>query len=127
MPRAKRLPPITTLTLRRAKKAIAKNFGMVLTRDQVYAVLCHDLSVVDELGPSGDLDTLPREDLAQALLDFLLPGPPTVQDDLSFHQERWHWPMNASSGKYCRAFTKALKAAVKHHNIQPAKWLKETK
>lgn len=88
-------------------------YGLSLSPDQARRVLNVDPDLMPELEDGPELDTLPREDLGDAILAVVLPGPPTVQDSLiGFRQDRWHWPLNGSEARYRREFLRALRAAI---------------
>ena len=101
------------------KATVAKTFGLVISDAQARQVIGADLGVLDELDDSGHLDTLPRSDLASAILTCFLPGAPTVRDT-AFRRTLtyWHWPVNGSSPAYRRAFTAAFTAAMAKHKIR---------
>lgn len=104
---------ITSEHVRRARAAVAKHYGVDIDDGQARAVLRLDTSLLDELGPDGDMDTLSRSDLGDALIAWLVPGPPTVEDGLiGERQECWHWPCIGSDERYRRAFVRAFRKAV---------------
>jgi len=56
---------------------------------------------------SGGLDTYGREVLTDTLIEFVLVNSkPTVVDDMIGPLDYWHWPCNASSEEYSKAFYK---------------------
>lgn len=72
---------------------------------------------VAELSDDGTLDTASEDYFGMALIAAVMPGKPTVHDELiSRPLERWHFPLNGSSDDYCRAFLKAWRAAVRKLN-----------
>jgi hypothetical protein len=106
--------------LRLLKLAASKHYGMTLTDSQAARVLEADDSLAGEIGKGGEMDTLPRDDLGDAILSVIMPGPPTVQDDLIGEtQNRWHWPCLGSGDEYRKAFAAALKAALTRHDPPP--------
>lgn len=106
-------------TRRRVACVIAtarRYFRVSLTEALARAVIRWDdeNDFVGDLEPSGLLDTAPRDYFGMALLAVLMPGKPSVQDELiSAPLERWHWPLNGSSEDYRAAFEKAWRNALR--------------
>jgi hypothetical protein len=102
------------------KITAAKTFGLCLADDHARQIIEWDVdrSFVAELDRDGHLDTAPRDYFGMALVELVMPGAPTVQDDLiSDRQTRWHTPCNSSSDEYKKAFLRAFRAGVKRLGI----------
>ena len=99
-----------------------RNFGLNLPPEMARGVIAWDDEgmFVTELDDSGELDTAPLDYFSMAVLDQVMPGKPTVQDGLiSRPLERWHFPLNGSSGDYQRAFAKEWRKATRHMRAKP--------
>jgi hypothetical protein len=105
---------------RRIDRVIAtarRYFGLELTRTSAIAVIVWDTEkdFVTELSADGELDTRPLDYFGMALVAQLMPGAPTVQDQLIGRPlERWHFPLNGSSDDYRIAFMRAWRRAVRN-------------
>jgi hypothetical protein len=109
---------ITKKKISLAIKAVEKDFSIWLSEEQARAILKLDFDLLDELGRDGILDTAGRAYFADALIEFLIPGPPKIQDGgISFEQTRWHWPLNLSSEEYEEAFLTEFREALKKRDI----------
>src|SRR4051812_9894327 len=102
---------ITVNKLRLVAATAAKYFGVELTDEQARSVILSDETLMEELKgrtSKHGMDTYTRDHLSMALIEVILPGPPTVLDAMIFRpMEHWHWPLNGSSHEYTRAFYRA--------------------
>lgn len=104
---------------RRISRTIAtakRNFGISISEDQAKRIIRWDdeQMFVVELKDSGILDTTPLDYFRMAIVDLVMPGAPTVQDDLiKQNLSRWHFPMNGSSKAYKKAFLKEWGKSIK--------------
>ncbi len=110
----------TRTAVRRMRLAVAKTLSLSISEGQARAILKIDPDLESELNESGNLDTLPRSDLADAFIELVMPGKPSATDELiGERQPYWHWPCNGSSDGYRNAFYRVLRAALKTHGITP--------
>jgi len=110
------MPRITATRIDRVIKTVKYYFRFNIDTENAIKIIKwdEDESFVKELSANGRLDTLAREYFTMAVIDVLMPGPPTIQDSfVRSERDRWHWPCYGSSDDYLKAFTKAWRKAVR--------------
>lgn len=107
---------VTPKRVERTIRTARELFGLTLPSAHAHAIIRWDDEnmFVRELADDGHLDTAPRDYFRMAVIEVLLPGPPSVQDHMFLEpQDRWHWPAYGSSPEYSRAFLAAWRRAVR--------------
>lgn len=102
-----------------AQQAILDYYNLVVSEAQAKQVLEAEPTLIEELDGEAFLDTAPREDLGGAIITVIMPEKPTVRDALIQRKlEYWHFPCNASSSKYTKAFFKRFAQAAEEHKME---------
>lgn len=106
------------VTIRRTITTASKSYDVEIDEAIASQIIQWDEDgdlFVSDLSDRGFLDTAPRDYFGMALIEVLLPGPPSVQDELLFgiNTNQWHWPCFGSSSQYKLAFVHAWEEAKK--------------